>query len=112
VTRNFPSIEWLPAPRFATWEATPEVFAFAMEMVRAGADFEFIAPSLDSPLPPPARKQRKPSIATLIKRVEKSGKRVTSITTPDGMRINFDEPKAGTDNPWPLDEFRTKETKQ
>jgi hypothetical protein len=101
VTRNFPSIESLPAPRFATWEATPEVFAFAMEMVRAGAEFEFIAPALESPR---ERKPRKPSVATLIKRIEKTGRRVTSITTPDGTTIHFGEPEpSNASNPWLAD---------
>jgi hypothetical protein len=43
----------------------------------------------------PARKrQRKPSIASLIKRAEKTGKTVTSVTTTaDGTTINFGESK-------------------
>ena len=35
---------------------------------------------------------RKPSIATLIKRAEKAGKTVTSVTTPDGTVLHFGEP--------------------
>ena len=37
------------------------------------------------------RKPRKPGIATLIKRAEKTGKAVTSITTSDGTTIHFSE---------------------
>jgi hypothetical protein len=45
----------------------------------------------------PARKrQRKPSIASLIKRAEKTGKTVTSVTTTaDGTTINFGEGETG-----------------
>jgi hypothetical protein len=47
-----------------------------------------------------ARKPRKPSIATLIKRAEKSGRPVTSITMPDGTTINFSqEPSGEVDTP-------------
>jgi hypothetical protein len=35
------------------------------------------------------RKPRKPSVAALVKRAERTGKRVTSITTPDGTTIYF-----------------------
>ena len=63
--------------------------------------------------PPPARRvgRRKPSIATLIKRAEKAGKPVTSITTPDGTRFEFGQPEsAELANPW-FEDLR-KETKQ
>jgi hypothetical protein len=67
----------------------------------------------DEAVAAPKRRTRKPSIAELVKQAEKTGRRVTSVTTPDGMIINFGEPEpAALDNPWPLDEFRTKETKQ
>jgi hypothetical protein len=47
---------------------------------------------------------RKPSIATLIKRAETTGKTVTSITTADGTTINFGEPKpTDASNPWLAD---------
>jgi hypothetical protein len=59
------------------------------------------------------RTPRKPTLATLIKRAEKTGRQVTSITTPDGTTLHFGEPEpAAPENSWPLDEFRTKETKQ
>jgi hypothetical protein len=35
------------------------------------------------------KRSRKPSIATLVKRAEKTGKTVTSVTTADGTTINF-----------------------
>jgi hypothetical protein len=35
------------------------------------------------------RRQRKPSIRTIIKQAEKTGKSVTSITTPDGTVLTF-----------------------
>jgi hypothetical protein len=52
------------------------------------------------------RRERKPSVATLIKRAEKAGKTVTAITTPDGVTLTFGEAKendanSGTNvNPW------------
>ena len=80
----------------------------------------FIASSTSLPqLPKPAQppkpsRPRKPSIRTLVKQAEQAtGKAVTSITMSDGTKLDFVAP--GTvepKNPWPLDEFRTKETKQ
>jgi hypothetical protein len=49
----------------------------------------------------PAKRQRKPSVGTLIKQAEKSGKPVTSVTTPDGTVLHFGEPEQATQsNPW------------
>ena len=62
--------------------------------------------------PPPARRprsrrQRKPSIAALVKRAEKSGHRVTSVTMADGTVLHFGEPApVEASNPWPLDDFK------
>jgi hypothetical protein len=56
------------------------------------------------------KRRRKPSIARQIKQAEKAGKAVTSITTADGITINFDEPKpSDASNPW-LDDLKA--TKQ
>jgi hypothetical protein len=56
------------------------------------------------------RQRRKPSIARQIKQAEKTGKTVTSITTPDGTTINFGETKpTDASNPW-LDDLKV--TKQ
>ena len=56
------------------------------------------------------RKLRKPSIRKLVEQAEKTGKRVTSVTTPDGMIINFGEPEpSAANNPW-LDDLKV--TKQ
>src|SRR5262249_56441009 len=54
----------------------------------------------------------KPSITTMAKRARKAG--ATSLTLPDGTTLHFGEPESGgpADDSWPLDEFRTKETKQ
>jgi hypothetical protein len=63
----------------------------------------------------PPRRRRKPNIATLVKRAEKSGKVVTSITTPDGTTIHFGEPEASeANNPWldDLNRDRGRVTKQ
>jgi hypothetical protein len=44
---------------------------------------------------------RRPSMASLIKRAEKAGRRVTSITTPDGTTIRFADPEpSDATNPW------------
>jgi hypothetical protein len=49
----------------------------------------------------PRRSPRRPSIATLLKRAEKTGKSVTSITMPDGTTINFGESNPNdANNPW------------
>ena len=65
---------------------------------------------------PPAvaeRKPRRPSIKKMIEGAEKAGKPLASITLPGGTKLDFSKPEpAEMENPWPLDEFRTKETKQ
>jgi len=49
----------------------------------------------------PARKPRQPSIRKLVEQAEKVGKTVTSITTPDGTKLDFGEADQGTNfNPW------------
>jgi hypothetical protein len=46
-------------------------------------------------------RKRKPSIARTIKQAERSGKKVTSITTPDGATLRFNEPEpTEATNPW------------
>ena len=63
--------------------------------------------------PPPARRvgRRKPSMRTLIERAEKAtGKPVTSITMPDGTKLEFGKAEsAGPDNPWLADFKVTKQ---
>jgi hypothetical protein len=62
--------------------------------------------------PPAARRvgSRKPSIATLIRRAEKAGKTVTSVTTPDGTVLHFGEPQpTEASNPWLADLKVTKQ---
>src|SRR5262249_61190269 len=72
------------------------------------------ADSLRTPAKP-TRKPRRTSISKMIKQAEKAtGKPVTSITLPDGTKLDFSKPDSAEPekNPWPLDEFRKKETKQ
>lgn len=45
------------------------------------------------------RRERKPSVATLIKRAEKAGKTVTAITT-DGVTLQFGEASPAKHNSW------------
>jgi hypothetical protein len=46
---------------------------------------------------PPARR-RKLRVDALIRQAEKAGKVVTSITTPDGVTLRFDESKQDNSN--------------
>ena len=64
--------------------------------------------------PPAERKRRRTSLGTLLKQAAKAGKNVKGAEVyPDRTVLQFSEPApAESDNPWPLDEFRTKETKQ
>jgi hypothetical protein len=49
-------------------------------------------------------KTRKASLRTLIKRAEKAGKTVSSVTTPDGTVLHFGEPQpTEATNPWLAD---------
>jgi hypothetical protein len=48
----------------------------------------------------PVRRPKRPNINTLLKEAEKGGKRVTSITLPDGTRLTFDEGEQASSNPW------------
>jgi len=63
----------------------------------------------------PARKPRKPTLASVSKDARKAGIDPARIEIkPDGsyvVDIGKPEP-AAPDNPWPLDEFQRKETKQ
>jgi hypothetical protein len=63
------------------------------------------------------RKPPKARLRTLVKRAEAAtGKTVTAITTlADGVKLDLGTGKpepAEPENPWPLDEFRTKDIKQ
>jgi len=62
-------------------------------------------PQVQTPQPQPQpRGQRRPSVARLIKRAEKEGKSVTSITMPDGTVLHFGEPQpTEASNPWLAD---------
>jgi hypothetical protein len=46
------------------------------------------------------RRQRKPSVAKLIRQAERSGRKVTSVTTDSGVTIRFAEEPATETNPW------------
>jgi hypothetical protein len=58
------------------------------------------------------RRRRRPSIRKMIAEAEKSGKTVTSVTTPDGSTLTFGElstsPAASSGNPW--DEVLSRDT--
>jgi hypothetical protein len=74
-------------------------------------------PPPDSLLITPAeavRKRRRTSLGTLLKQAAKAGKNVKGAEVyPDRTVLQFGKPEpAEPENPWPLDEFRTKETKQ
>jgi len=64
---------------------------------------------------PSLRKPPKPRLRTLVERAEKAtGKTVTAITTlADGVtKLDLGTEPAALGNAWPLDDFRTKETKK
>jgi hypothetical protein len=50
----------------------------------------FIAPTEPTP---PLRKLHRPRISKMIEQAEKAGKTVTSITTPDGTKLDFGKPE-------------------
>jgi hypothetical protein len=60
------------------------------------------------------KQQRKPTLEKLLKQAAKAGKSVKGAEVyRDRTVLQFGEPEAAEpENPWPLDEFRTKETKQ
>jgi hypothetical protein len=60
------------------------------------------------------KQQRKPTLEKLLKQAAKAGKSVKGAEVyRDRTVLQFGEPEATEpENPWPLDEFRTKETKQ
>jgi hypothetical protein len=80
--------------------------------IGAGVDYVVTTPStLAAAMNQRRRRQRKPSIRKTIAAAERSGKTVTSITTPDGVTLHFGKDEATTEpNPWPLDDFKV--TKQ
>jgi hypothetical protein len=100
-----------------TSENYRDVIAFVAKAVRNGVPLfapDEIPPGAENSAQPyrvcppgeaeAAPKRRKPSIATLVKRAEKTGKAVTSITTRDGTTINFGDPKPSeANNPWLAD---------
>lgn len=45
------------------------------------------------------RRERKPNVAALIKRAEKNGKKVTSVTV-DGVTLMFDQPSPARRTSW------------
>ena len=53
----------------------------------------------EAPKPGRKRRERKPSVATLIKRAEKAGKTVTSVTV-DGVTLMFDQPSPAKRSSW------------
>jgi hypothetical protein len=60
-------------------------------------------PEIDQPAEKPARR-RKPGLRRLIAQAEKTGKTVTSVTTPDGHTLTFGEPQSSeANNPWLVD---------
>ena len=54
-----------------------------------------------APPHPQPKRQRKPSIKKMIAAAERAGKKVTSITTPDGVTLRFGESEpTEANNPW------------
>jgi hypothetical protein len=90
-------------------EAEEDSLAISDALVKGGfvrlaqlTDFRIdLVPSTPAPAKQPRapRRPRKPSIDKLIAAAEQSGRTVTSVTTPDGHTIRFDEPTEAT-NPF------------
>jgi hypothetical protein len=85
----------------------------ALERVIARAQAESkqraVATTQPQPQPQP-RSRRKPSISRAIAQAERSGRHVSSVTTSDGMTLNFDQQPTEANNPWLADIER--QTKQ
>ena len=54
---------------------------------------------VDAMKPARKRRERKPSVGTLIKQAEKAGKTVTSVTV-DGVTLMFDQPSPAKHSSW------------
>jgi hypothetical protein len=57
------------------------------------------------------RQRKKPSIGRMIAAAERGGKKVTSVTTPEGVTLRFgeSEPVESSNNPWLADLKVTKQ---
>jgi hypothetical protein len=97
ITRPLPPGSPLPP------SAEQRMQALATSEATIGVDIEGTRPR--------TRRKRKPSIATLVKCAEKTGKTVNSITTPDGTTINFGAAPESSEanNPWLADLKVTKQ---
>lgn len=83
--------------------------AEAIRLANEPPELEQDPPQLEQP-PQRRRRKRTPSIATMIKRAEKSGREVTSVTLPDGTRLHFGECEPSeANNPWLADMKATKQ---
>jgi hypothetical protein len=60
------------------------------------------------------RTKRRPSLERMLEQAHKGGEKVRGARVyPDYIELTFGKPESvEPDNSWPLDEFRTKETKQ
>jgi hypothetical protein len=75
------------------------------------AEAEAQAQGAPAPAPQPQvqpRRQRRPSVGTLIEQAERKDKNVTSITMPDGTVLHFGEGGGVSRNPW--DEVLSRES--
>jgi len=94
-------------------DAAAEAAEFLAEMRAAEADRRSQIEQPPAVAERKLRQPRRPSISTMIEQAEQAGKPLASVTLPDGTKLDFSKPEpAEMENPWPLDEFRTKETKQ
>jgi len=60
-----------------------------------------------------ARKPRKPTLTRVLKQAAKAGKSVKGAEVyQDRVVLQFGKPESAESEEWPLDELRTKETKQ
>jgi hypothetical protein len=108
VIRAFPTINLADRPDRLTVELPPGCGREHLRKLVASL------PTMGKP-PRPARKPRKPTLVSVAKQASKAAIPVARYEVkPDGTVVvvtGTPEP-AASDDPWPLDEFRTKETKQ
>jgi hypothetical protein len=88
--------------RVFTGAVVPNAPLSGIDAVRALREAERLLPA--DPKPASRRRQRRPSVRSLVKQAERSGKQVTSVTMADGTTLHFGpQPEPIESNPWLAD---------
>src|SRR5262249_10637382 len=110
--------QWVYPPDDVVLDFLEERLGRALELLKLIYGIEDEPPPLAAPplaAPPPARRPRKPTLASVAKQANTAAIPVARYEVrPDGtvVVVTGMPAPAQLENPWPLDEFRTKETKQ